>query len=156
MNIFQDGKAGRSVLLYAVEYNRSSMVQYLLEHGATPDLQNYASKFVIFMPSTLRRGHSDFALVRTSVSLSENEKKSWQKLGHPCPMDTFLVNCWIWRKGEIVIYIYDNWQKSFCCHVDVQRLHLDVNIYFQTVFMRICVQINVQCRIQRLHGWNNF
>ncbi|XP_060551884.1 uncharacterized protein LOC132713348 isoform X2 [Ruditapes philippinarum] len=39
----QDGKAGRSVLLYAVEYNRLSIVHYLLEHGATPDLQNYAS-----------------------------------------------------------------------------------------------------------------
>ncbi|XP_045207326.2 serine-rich adhesin for platelets-like [Mercenaria mercenaria] len=39
----QDGKAGRSVLFYAVEYNRGGMVQYLLDQGATPDLQNYAS-----------------------------------------------------------------------------------------------------------------
>ncbi|KAH3701086.1 hypothetical protein DPMN_076070 [Dreissena polymorpha] len=38
----QDGKAGRSVLFYATEFNRTDMVRYLLEQGANAEIQNYA------------------------------------------------------------------------------------------------------------------
>ncbi|KAL4229264.1 Death-associated protein kinase 1 [Mactra antiquata] len=38
----QDGKAGRSVLMYAVEYNRCDIVQYLIDAGGNAELHNYA------------------------------------------------------------------------------------------------------------------
>ncbi|XP_052805463.1 ankyrin repeat domain-containing protein 12-like [Mya arenaria] len=91
----QDGKAGRSVLFYATEYNRTEMVRYLLEVGANAELQNYTGIPPLVVSQTTSDSEEICTMLRRAMDVAiygdtplPDSKKSLPRISSKSSMDS--------------------------------------------------------------------